>query len=257
MKITAASIEGLLLILLGAFMGLLLLSDNYWLFLNPRFTWLSASAAGILMVVGIIAVFHPRPHGNPIGIVIFSGFLLLSVWSTSRELQGRTMGSPARVDRAEPEEARTSLNGREYIRINTAELFSLCEERKGEAIEERFVVRGYVMVPTDVGTAGRLIVARTLVTCCLADAVAVGFRVLGDVPARTPPEVLEAGRWIQVFGRMQALPEAEPDVELKIIQGIPVLLHPRYTVIAEFLTETAEPFPPFIFEFRSEEPYVY
>ncbi len=240
MKVTAASIEGLLIVLLGAFMGLLLLSDNYWLFLNPKFTWLSASAAGILTVVGAIAVFHPRPHGNPIGIVIFSGFLLLSVWNTSRELLDPTMGSPARVDPAEPEEARMFLNGREYIRINTTELFSLCEERKGEAIEERFVVRGYVMVPTDAGTAGGWIVARTLVTCCLADAVAVGFRVLGDMPAQASPDAVEAGRWIQVFGRMQALPEVEPDVELKIIQGVPLLLHPRYTLMAEFLTETAE-----------------
>jgi hypothetical protein len=47
------------------------------------------------------------------------------------------------------------------------------------------------------------------------------------------------------------------EVELKIIQGIPVLLHPRYALIAEFLTETAEPVPPFIFEFRSEKPYAY
>ncbi len=241
MKVTAASIEGLLIVLLGAFMGLLLLSDHYWLFLNPKFTWLSASAAGILTVVGVIAVFHPRPHGNPIGIVIFSGFLLLSVWSTSRELQYPTMGPPtARVDPAGPEEARMFLNGREYIRINIAELFSLCEERKGEAIGERFVVRGYVMVPTDAGTAGGWIVARTLVTCCLADAVAVGFRVLGDVPAQASLNAVEAGRWIQVFGRMQALPEVEPDVELKIIQGVPLLLHPRYTLMAEFLTETAE-----------------
>ena len=56
---------------------------------------------------------------------------------------------------------------------------------------------------------------------------------------------------------MQVLPQEENEVELKTIQGIPVLLHPRYTLIAKFLTETAEPVPPFTFEFRSEEPYAY
>ena len=53
-------IEGLILLFIGAYAGLLILSGNYWRFLNPKFKWLTGTTAIMLMLVGAIAAFKPN-----------------------------------------------------------------------------------------------------------------------------------------------------------------------------------------------------
>jgi hypothetical protein len=43
-------IEGLIVTVIGLYMGLLVLFGDYWRFLNPKFKWLTGAAAVILIV---------------------------------------------------------------------------------------------------------------------------------------------------------------------------------------------------------------
>jgi hypothetical protein len=257
MKLNAASLEGVLVLLCGVFMAHLVLADNYWLFLNPKFTWLTGGASAALILAGGAAVVWPRPQASRISMVLFSAFLALACWSTSRELSLGPVEPPSRSSTEEPTASRTALHGVEYTRINTAELFSICEARKGNAIPERFVLRGFVLPGKDRGPAERFVVARIVVVCCLADAVAVGFEVQAGSPTVLPADSLEEGQWVQVFGRLEPLSRDGAEGGTPMLGPIPVLTHPAYLFVAEHLQRTAQPDLPFIFEFRDQEPFAY
>ena len=53
-------IEGLILLALGGSMTALVTADNYWLYLHPKFKWLTLTAGIVLLVVGMVAVFRNR-----------------------------------------------------------------------------------------------------------------------------------------------------------------------------------------------------
>jgi hypothetical protein len=174
------------------------------------------------------------------------------------------------------EEARTVLNGVEYIRINTVELFGVCEEEPHKT-GERYTVRGIVLRTPELDSAGQFVVARLAVFCCLADAVAAGFRVQGDGAAQG----LRNGQWVQVYGKLEEAPsgssppelhfegdaddwhnqhaqaQESPLSELPFKGAVATAIHPRYIIAPDKVSITEEPELPFIFEFRGVEPYAF
>ena len=76
MKKIGGLIEGLIVFALGLAMCGLVMADNYWMYLHPKFKWLTLSAGVVLMVVGAIAALYNR-RPSLIRISIFFVFLYM------------------------------------------------------------------------------------------------------------------------------------------------------------------------------------
>ncbi|EPR44274.1 hypothetical protein dsx2_1635 [Desulfovibrio sp. X2] len=154
---------------------------------------------------------------------------------------------------AEP--SRLTLGGKEYVKINLAELFFLCRDHPDEALAGRYVLRGSTIQAGELTRHHEFGVFRVSVWCCLADAVAVGLRVAG-----APPAGLAPGEWVRVYGHLERKPAAK-DLEKLHVRGV-------FSTIVDtnfvFVPERIDPIPdeeasgaPYIFEWRDHEPYAY
>jgi uncharacterized repeat protein (TIGR03943 family) len=273
---TGPLLEGFVLVALGLSMIALIISGNYWLYLNPKFEWVTAGAACMLILIGFLAALWSENRVNRSGAAILIAFLCYTIWGNTQVLQPSPLKpKPLPVEMPE-EEARTVLNGSEYIRINTVELFGICEEEPHKT-GERYTVRGIVLRTPQLDSAGQFVVARLAVFCCLADAVVVGFRVRDDGAAQE----FQNGQWVQVYGKLEEAPSPTPLPELPYVSdagewhdqhaqtpesppselpfkgAVAAAIHPRYIIAPDKVSITEEPELPFMFEFRGAEPYAF
>ncbi len=246
-------LEGMLLIALGLGMGTLVDSSLYWLYLNPKFTWLTAATALLLMATGVIVLLHPRECPNRTGMAVLALFALVAVLGFARASQPPSVAvpRPPAAFEGDSEETRVVLDDREYTKINTAELY-LLSHAKGGMTDTPFVVRGFVKRTAELDASGHFMLLRLTVSCCLADAVAVGLRVRTDQVSE-----LEDGQWLQVFGGLAPAPEDLPNPVPTIKSAILWVVHPRTVLHAHRINPIDVPEIPFIFQVRDEEPYAY
>jgi uncharacterized repeat protein (TIGR03943 family) len=245
-------IEGCIVVFLGVAMSALVRADNYWLYLHPKFKWLTLTAGIMLVVVGVIALWYNRKP-NLFRIVIFLAFTSFASmgYFWPNPTSSATSG-PQEKQVSAKEESRIVLNGQEYIKINLGELYAISQEGLEEERADRYVARGIVKRSPELDEIGQFVLLRVFIWCCFADAVAVGFRVQGD-----QPEKFLDGQWVRVYGKLEKLPSqlAEPSVQVK---GILSKALPKKDGIVAARVEKIEPPPiPFMFEFRKLEPYAY
>ena len=254
---TGPILEGAMLVALGLAMGALILSGNYWLYINPKFQWLTATTAGLLVLVGVASALQPPRPVNRSGVLIFLAFLCYTIWGNFQVLAPPppdllARPTPPPPHSREDEKARETLNGIEYIRINTGELFNLCED-KGVDAGAHYTLQGMVVRTPELDRAGQFIVARLAVFCCFADAVAVGFRT-SDPNGRSG---LKNGEWVQIYGRLEGTSNELPQPEITFEGAVATAVHPRSVIIPEKTVPIAAPEIPFIFEFREAEPFAF
>ncbi len=248
------SVEGLLLIALSLAMGLLMASGNHWLYISPRFEWLSQLTALVLLLVGTLTAWRPGRRPRLSAVIIFGGFVVFGIGANYLVLQPRpTDWGFSRPHRVVGEEPYKIHNGLSYTRINLAELYEVAEGQP-EKRDVPYVVRGMVQRDPQLDSYREFLVLRTLVWCCLADAILVGFRVQ-DLPEGQ--ELPKNGQWIELFGE---LTEASPHWrhEAPHISSIfPMNTHPRYGLTPHHIRPIEEPPMAFIFEIRDGKPYAY
>lgn len=195
--------EGLVLCVFGVVVLWLIAADLYWQLMNPRFLWLSATAAGLLLLCGAVLLWRPVPSKPWRGGVylLFALLLGLAAWHASVEERSAWSGGAGGLGlEYEPAEAPLlHLGGRDFTRISTAELLNLMELDRETALGTDWVLRGVVARTPELDAAGVFVLLRPLVWCCLADGVAIGF----TVPWQDVTE-LESGQWVRVAGRVQA-----------------------------------------------------
>jgi uncharacterized repeat protein (TIGR03943 family) len=244
-------IEGCIVVALGLAMSALVRADNYWLYLHPKFKWLTLTAGIILVLVGTVALLYNR-RPNLSRIVIFLTFSTLASigYFLPNPTSSATSGPPEEV--SSKKESRIVLDGEEYIKINLGELYAISEKGLEEKRAARYVARGIVKRNPELDEIGQFVLLRVFIWCCFADAVAVGFRVQCDQPA----EFLD-GQWVRVYGQLQDLPSqlAEPTVQVKGI--LSKALHKTDGIVATRVEKVEPPPIPFMFEFRKSEPYAY
>ena len=245
-------IEGCIVVALGLAMTLLVRADNYWLYLHPKFKWLTLTAGIILVLVGATALLYNR-RPNLARIIVFLVFSTLASigYFLPNPTSSATSGPPE--ESASKKESRIALNGREYIKINLGELYGISARGLEEKRAARYVTRGIVKRNPELDEIGQFVLVRVFIWCCFADAVAVGFRVQGDQPEKFPD-----GQWVRVFGKLQGLPSsqsAEPTVQVKGI--LAKALHKTDGIFATRVEKIEPPPIPFMFEFRKSEPYAY
>lgn len=272
------SIDGALLVILSLAMIALMLSGNHWLYLSPRFQWLSWLTAAMLLMVGTMAVLHPGRTMKTSSKVVLGAFVVLGIAGNALVLQPHpTEWGLYRPYRAVNEEPYKALGDVAYTRINLAELYEVSEIYP-EKHHELYVTRGMVQRLPELDASGEFLLVRTLIWCCLADAVAVGFRVRGMPDDMDLPP---SGQWMELYGILQEDPthsvvelppgdqwgelhgtlQEEPTPSMvdlpHALDAFPLNIQPRFVLTPQHLVPTQEPDIAFIFEIRGAKPYAY
>ncbi|MHC1788095.1 TIGR03943 family putative permease subunit [Solidesulfovibrio sp.] len=257
----AARLDGLAMLALAGFMGWLVLGGNYWMYLNPKFKPVTLAAAIVLTVLGAYAAVRPvtRPTlGRSLCylvLLIMAGITEGGFQSLSATVDSDPFNVPASLPAPEktPTPVRLSQAGKDYIPINTGELFDVAAKGPGPAWDRRFAVRGFVHRDADLDAAGELVLYRLAVWCCFADGTAVGIRV--KLPQDAPPPADKA--WVVAYGALAEIPEAgRRDV---ILPGMSFSSVVPAALLAADAVETKELVPEeaYMFEWRQEEPYAF
>jgi DUF1980 C-terminal domain len=253
MKKIGGVLEGLILLAIGLYASLLVFFGDYWRFLNPKFKWLTALAAIALMVLGVTATRYPTKRPKLFRIVIFLILLrVIAVAPSGISLAGHRVAvfGAAAVDKEKP---RVTMSGREYVRINLAELYLHCDEAKNGPAAMRYAVRGIVKRDPRMDRLDQFAIVRNTVFCCLADSVGMGFRVQYDGRV----DELTDGQWVEVYGTVRGTPETMPDLGLRIKGMNLTVLNETHILAADQARVTKEPEIPYIIDIRSTEPYAY
>ncbi|MGE4556179.1 MAG: hypothetical protein AB7D07_05105 [Desulfovibrionaceae bacterium] len=243
----------LVLVLLGGFMLGLIATGTYWNYLNPKFMRLTGAAGVVLLFCGLALPFDRGASPGWSNIAVLSVFLVLAGISAAgfgENTAEADLFFSGGKEEAQP--ARVEWNGQEYVRMNTAEVLLLID-RTPNATGERVAVRGFFTRSGDLATAGRAAIVRTAVVCCLADALAMGMLVSGDV-ASAPP----SGAWSEILGTIEPMPQGwAGNYTVRIPGSIFTVLDDRYVLHVDHAAAADPPAMPYIFEFREKEPYAY
>lgn len=257
---TAARLDGLAMVLFAGFMGWLGLWGDYWLFLNPKFTPLTLTAAVVLAVLGAYAAWRPVSRPSPSRLLCYAALAAMIVLAQHGNNPFATATgtdpfagcpAPAPVRPAVPERLRFA--GKDYVPLNAGELYDIAAKGHGEAWTTAYAMRGYVLRAPDLDAKREVILYRLAVWCCFADATAVGFRVRLPEGETLP----ENGQWLVVYGRLADAPEDER--REYVLPGLPFSSVSPTALFAADHLETATPAPEEInmYEWRKEPPYAY
>lgn len=259
-------VEGCLLVLLGIYMVFFAFGEDYWILLNPKFKWLTAAAGYGLILVGLVASFSPnRPNLSRIlSFVLLLGLLSLVTKGTlMTSLQGAAV--PSGDERAgslvpntteaqgATSPSRLTRDGREYIKINLGELYNIGEIGSDTQLAQHYLVRGMVQKNAELTGQGQFIILRPAVSCCLADAVSVGFRVAAEGIVD-----LDVGQWVNVYASLTPSAISEGELESLGLKGVFFTsINAHYLLRVDAVEKTTAPEIPAMFEFHEEEPYAY
>ena len=245
-------LEGLILLSVGAYAALLVFFGNYWRFLNPKFKWVTAATAMLLIIFGAVAALRPNKRPKLSRIIIF--LILLRVIFIANS--GISLTGPgasgwgfANLDKEKP---RVTMDGIEYVRINLAELNILCAQAENRKPALHYAVRGIVKRDERLDRQGQFALVRNTVFCCLADSVGMGFRVQSSLL-----DELADGQWVEVCATVKGLSRKLPDPGLRIKGMNLMILSESHVLVADKVVRVNAPEIPYIIDIRSAEPYAY
>lgn len=262
--------EACLLCAMGTFMLVLAGSSEYWRYIHPKYSWLSFAAGAVITLLGIASLFNRSKKANASELGALLLFCAIAYASTN--LPSPFMGGGGQTDASledlgpdeppltfsglpeptqEEQSPRLTLNGKEYVKINQAELIVLDGDRRAHP-GEGFAIQGSVVRTPVLDAAGVVAVARLLITCCFADAAATAYLV--KVPS---PEALDNGQWVRVAGRIQPENEALKHITLPVPGAITTVIGENYLLWADDIQPSKPTGLPFLFEIRNQEPYAY
>lgn len=261
-RFLAARLDGLAMLALAGFLLWLAAAGNYWMFLNPKFAPLTLAAAALLAVLGAFAAIRPvsRPSlGRAACYLCLLAMIVLTqggVQALSRNIDSDPFSvAPTLPDPepAAPIPARMVALGREYIPINTGELYDIAAKGHGEAFDKPYAMRGYVHRDPALDAKGEFVLYRLAVWCCFADGTAVGFKV--RLPQGVPPP--DDKSWVVAYGRLADTPEDER--KEYTLPGQPFSsIAPAALFAADHLE--AAPVPPeqvYMYQWKASEPYAF
>lgn len=147
--------------------------------------------------------------------------------------------------------SREKLDGKEYVKINLAELNDICERNDSAKIGGRYVMRGYVFKSPELAKEGQFGLLRATKWCCAAHSFAYGFRV----PAGNP-DIPESGQWVKVYGKLQETDSQELDEKI-ITKTVPAYLMKKWVFVSDKIEKIDTPSDPNITLWCTKEPFTY
>lgn len=257
----AARLDGLAMLALAGFMGWLATAGNYWMYLNPKFKPVTLCAAVVLAVLGAYAAFRPVARaslGRSLCYLALAGL----VWFAEGGLQTLSANDDSDVFSVAPSlpapeiapvPERLRVDGRDYVPINTGELYDVAAKGPSPAFERPYAVRGFVHRSPELDAKGQFVLFRLAVWCCFADGTAVGFRV------KTPPDQEPPAdkSWVVAYGHLDVIPEN--DRQDVILPGMSFSSVSAAALLAADTVEAKELIPEetYMFEWRQAEPYAF
>lgn len=251
----------------------LALSGRYWYFLNPRFApifLVTGLALTLLAPLAALRPAGPRPGGllRLLGFALFLGLAALAVARAGHVPKAAPAQPAAAAGPAEPllapaDEAPQTLDprpaavppsralrdGREYVRLNLAELFLLADQRPKD-VPARFVVLGQVRKGRRAKAAGLAQIGQEAAGHCVGQAADHGHPAeQGQAPE---------GQWLAVYGRLEPL--ADPKLAKSPPPGPEASVsacNEHFRIVVEAAEPVAPPEMPYIFEFRDREPFAW
>ncbi|MHC4323028.1 MAG: fasciclin domain-containing protein [Planctomycetota bacterium] len=184
--------EAVILVLLGVAILWLALSKHYGLLMNVKFRWLTVAGAALLLVMGLVALgaVQKRPGLNTLVFVLL---LLVTL-----------VGKPYLPDANSMNLLEPLLQAGLWDQIDQArfprkELQDLFTKEAEEMIrtDASFSTIGIVKRLEVLDTHDSFALMTSMMFCCVADALAVGFRVPTD-----DLENIEDGQWIMICGEL-------------------------------------------------------
>lgn len=249
--------EACLLIAMGTFMGVLALSDAYWQFLNPAYSWLTLTSGVAITVVGFGCLFNTqrrRKVSELLGVVVFLGLAVTSLAMPNVfEGEGTVDTSLSRpyVEGSESSgEPTVTVDGTEYVKINVAEL--VVGEMDGWLdAGGAYAIQGAVVRTEELDQHGYIGVGRLMITCCFADSTGVVSLVKVD-----DPESFQTGAWVRAMGILEE-GSPFPGQIIHVRGALTAFRSEKYV----FNAAKVEPFPmdgvPFVFEIRDKMPFAF
>lgn len=232
-------VQSLLLLGLGLYLLYKIVSGTLYFYINERFTWLVWLGGLCLLVLALVAWprnatlahSHDHAHGGATWpLLVLSVPLLLGFLVPARPLDGSALdtrglttnalvgvGGQVAVQLDQPSDQRTVLDWVRAFNYATDPLMYA---------GERADVIGFVYQDARL-PEGQFLVGRFAVSCCVADAFAVGMIVQSEQAARWP-----ANQWVHVTG----------EVQVGALEGTPVPL-----ILADSIKEVSIPPQPYLF----------
>jgi uncharacterized repeat protein (TIGR03943 family) len=245
--------DGFILLAIGGFASYLILSGNYWYYINPKFEWLTGLTALMLIVTGAATFIKPKRSLSYPKVAVFLVFIVVLTSGAYFGIPHATQAqSDSSSEGASDEESRITLDGIEYIKINLTELLWLSEKDLPESVGEHYVVRGIVTRSEHLDGRGYFAVVRNFVWCCQADSIGMGLPV-----KYSRMKDFSEGQWVEIYGTLERLREHVPTEELRN-EGMRIItLSSTYRLAPTKIVKIEEPEIPFIFEARDNEPYAF
>ncbi len=262
-------VDGLCLLCLGGFIAALSRSGLYWYFLNPKFSGVTLGAGALLCLAGLALLVRPVP--GPATTMrlwrqaVLLGFLSLAAtaWgqAASEPLPGAVNPASSENAALAPEEEapvdpRPVKDGKEYVRLNLAELYIMLDKGRTD-YPERFALRAVVSRTPQLDGRGHVLLKRTAVVCCLADSMELSFVTRGQ-----GLDGLKNGDWVEIFGRLAPLAPKGEDKGL--VKAAPKgegpslsLTNPKFRIEVEAVEPIQAPSFPYLFEFKEEPPFAW
>jgi uncharacterized repeat protein (TIGR03943 family) len=250
-------IEGLLLVTVGFAIIYFVFGGDYWTILNPKFKWLTAVTGYTLEFTGLaLCVKANKPAPSRVFVLILMLAILLYINIAPKASQpANPVAAGSVAGQMNLRFSRVEKNGTEYIKINLGELFDIAEVGTEEAQQQHYMVRGEVQSNSHLAEQGEFLLLRTAVTCCLADAVTVGFRI-----RETEKTDWQPGQWANVYGRLVPAPVSQEELSpylQKLNSVFFTNIHSRYILEAELIELIETPKIPLMFQFKTVEPFSY
>jgi len=247
------SIENLVLLGMGLYMILLTRGDDYALFLNPKFRWLTLSAGAGLTVLAVASLIRRTDRTDLLrtaAFVAMGGLIFLS----GTNLSGKETSDPfTLLEEDLGEGSHVNREGVSYLKLNTAELVYLLMGKPDEIMDQPIVLRGVLKKSPSLDAQGRFVLLRVNMVCCVADSMAMGVMVTGDEGAN-----IGDGRWVRVYGRMQGLVEPYRITERITVDGIPsTVIHEKAVLVADAVEPLGRPRYPYLYELPGDERFDY
>ncbi len=282
-------VEACLLCFMGTFMLMLATSAEYWRFIHPKYAWISLTAGACITILGIASLFNRSKKANFSELACIALFCIIAYAATAlptpfggTDVQQQIAQQPvvpaqqntaAEQQNSEladlgPEEPpvsfsglpepteeeqspRLTLHGKEYVKINQAELIVLDGDHHAKP-GDRFVIQGAVVRTKQLDALGTIAVARLLITCCFADATATAYLVkVAD------PQKYENNEWVRAAGTIQPVDEALLHITLPVPGAITTVVGENFQMQADDIKVSEPTGLPFLFQVKTEEPYAY
>jgi uncharacterized surface protein with fasciclin (FAS1) repeats len=186
-------LESMILIAVGLGAGIFTLFGEYRLLMNPRFLYLTAGGAAVILLIGVAALFSTQKRNNGFGLAVFGLFIALILFGRPYTPEKGASGNLFEPGSENPSAVMTDTDLPNMDMVN---LYYAIKD--GELPEGDFVTTGIVKRLPMLDRVGQFALMKTVMVCCLADALALGVRVSYDDVSD-----LKDGDWVNVYGRLK------------------------------------------------------